>query len=221
MKRNPFPTDEKGPRPTDLLQRIHSEVVGPITPASLGGNSYFVTFLDEFSNYVTVVPIRNKSDVFGEFKKFQAEVELSTGKKIKEFQSDQGGEFTSKEFEKHFSECGILHMMSVPRAHQQNGRSERQNETLMKVVRCLLIQSGAPKTFWAEAVSTACYLRNLSPSASIAYQIPFEIWHGRELEEADLNRLKTSDVKYGAQFRNQENWGVGRKNVLCSVILKE
>ena len=74
------------------MQRIHSEVVGPITPASLGENSYFVTFLDEFSNYVTIVPIRSKSDVFGEFKKFHAEVELSTGKKIKEFQSDQGGE---------------------------------------------------------------------------------------------------------------------------------
>ncbi|GJT05950.1 retrovirus-related pol polyprotein from transposon TNT 1-94 [Tanacetum coccineum] len=43
---------------------------------------------------------------------------------------------------------------------QQNRVAERMNRTLMDKVRCLFIQSGLPKTFWAEATCTAAYLIN-------------------------------------------------------------
>ena len=63
------------------------------------------------------------------------------------------------------------------------------NYTLMKVVRCLLIQSGAAKSFWAEALITACHIRNLCPSASIENEIPLERWLGRKVPEEEYQRL--------------------------------
>nr|GEZ41033.1 integrase, catalytic region, zinc finger, CCHC-type, peptidase aspartic, catalytic [Tanacetum cinerariifolium] len=51
-----------------------------------------------------------------------------------------------------------LHMdLSVPRTPQQNGVVERQNNTLVKAARTMLIFSKALMFLWAEAVATACY----------------------------------------------------------------
>jgi hypothetical protein len=39
------------PRATTVLQFIHSDLCGEIRPASLGGNLYFISFIDDFSRY--------------------------------------------------------------------------------------------------------------------------------------------------------------------------
>ncbi|GJX55952.1 zinc finger, CCHC-type containing protein [Tanacetum coccineum] len=55
---------------------------------------------------------------------------------------------------------------------------QEKSRTLMDKVRCLLIQSGLPKTFWAEATCTAAYLINRSPSTAIEKKTPMEMWSG-------------------------------------------
>nr|GEV56472.1 ribonuclease H-like domain-containing protein [Tanacetum cinerariifolium] len=46
------------------------------------------------------------------------------------------------------------------RTLQQNRVVERKNKTLIKAARTMLADSFLPNTFWAEAVSTACYVLN-------------------------------------------------------------
>lgn len=41
----------------------------------------------------------------------------------------------------------------------------------------MMSQSDLPYKFWAEAVSTAVYLVNLSPSSAIDFSTPFELSH--------------------------------------------
>ncbi|GJR72297.1 retrotransposon protein, putative, ty1-copia subclass [Tanacetum coccineum] len=48
----------------------------------------------------------------------------------------------------------------------------------MDKVHCLLIQSGLPKTFWAEATCTAAYLINRLPSRAIEKKTPMKMWSG-------------------------------------------
>ena len=50
--------------------------------------------------------------------------------------------------------------------------------TLLNKVRCLLIQSGLPDSFWAEATVTAAYLINMSPSTALEKKTPMELWLG-------------------------------------------
>ncbi|GJU08785.1 retrovirus-related pol polyprotein from transposon TNT 1-94 [Tanacetum coccineum] len=89
----------------------------------------------------------------------QAE-ESRLGRTVKKLRTDNGLEFCNREFEQLCIESGIANILTVAGTPQQNGVAERMNRTLMDKVRCLLIQSGLPKTFWAEATCTAAYLIN-------------------------------------------------------------
>lgn len=48
------------PKAEELLERIHSDVCGPMEKASIGGNRYFVTFIDEASRKVFVEFLKNR-----------------------------------------------------------------------------------------------------------------------------------------------------------------
>ncbi|GJU58456.1 putative ribonuclease H-like domain-containing protein [Tanacetum coccineum] len=56
--------------------------------------------------------------------------------------------------------AGIKREYSNARTPQQNGVAERKNMTLIEAARTMLADSFLPNTFWAEAVSTACYVLN-------------------------------------------------------------
>ncbi|GJR82852.1 putative ribonuclease H-like domain-containing protein [Tanacetum coccineum] len=62
-------------------------------------------------------------------------------------------------------EKGIKQEYSNARIPQQNGVAKRMNRTLIEAARTMLANSLLPTTFWAEAVSTACYIFNRSTSS--------------------------------------------------------
>ena len=110
------------------------------------------------------------------FKKWKALAEKASGKKLKVLRTDGGGEYTSARFEE-FLKCeGIRHERTIPRTPEQNGVAERMNRTLVETVRSMLSDSKLPQKFWAEALSTAVYLRNRSPAKAVRGTTPFEAW---------------------------------------------
>jgi transposase InsO family protein len=90
-----------------ILDYIHSDVWGPSPTISYGGSSYFVTFIDDFSRKVWIYMLKSKADVFIVFKQFRTLVEKSIGRSIKCLRINNGGEFTSIEFENYCKEFGI------------------------------------------------------------------------------------------------------------------
>jgi len=165
-------------RALSKLQLVHTDVCGPMHNESLNGSKYFLLFIDDFSRYCWVYFLKSKSDVFVEFVKFKAAVELETGNKLKILRSDNGGEYTSRQFEAYLAKEGIKHQLIVPYTPQQNGVSERRNKTLMEMARCLLYEKKLPLNFWAEAVNTTSYLINQMASRVLADKTPYEIWYG-------------------------------------------
>ncbi|GJX72898.1 putative ribonuclease H-like domain-containing protein [Tanacetum coccineum] len=73
---------------------------------------------------------------------------------------------------------GIKREFSVART-QQNGVAERKNRTLIEAARTMLADSLLPTTFWAEAVSTACYVQNRVLVTKPHNKTPYELLHGR------------------------------------------
>ena len=67
---------EKIDRCGSTLNFIHTDICGPLTPTALGGYTYFITFIDDFSRYGYVELIHEKSDSLNVFKAFKAKVEL-------------------------------------------------------------------------------------------------------------------------------------------------
>src|SRR5438034_8802325 len=77
---------------TERLELVHSDVCGPITPTSIGGARYFVTFIDDYTRYLWLYLIKEKFQAFSCFQGFRQAMELASGCKIKRLRSDGGGE---------------------------------------------------------------------------------------------------------------------------------
>ena len=177
--RTPFPQQSRT-MTSELLELIHSDVKGPIEIQSHGGSRYFITFIDDFSKWTTVYPMKEKSESFQCFKKFHKFAETHSGQKLKILRTDNGGEYTSNEFQNYLEQNGIVHQPTVAYSPQQNGVAERMNRTLMDLVRSMLHAKNMEKPFWAEALQTATYVRNRVTSRSLPNDTtPFHRWHGK------------------------------------------
>ncbi|GJS07278.1 retrovirus-related pol polyprotein from transposon TNT 1-94 [Tanacetum coccineum] len=172
-----------------VVDYVHSDLWGPSQVESLRGKRYFLSIIDDYSRRVWVYILRFKHEAFGKFKEWKQLVENQTGRTVKKLRTDNGLEFCNREFEQLCIESGIARHLTVAGTPQQNGVAERMNRTLMDKVRCLLIQSGLPKTFWAEATCTAAYLINRSPSTAIEKKTPMEMWSGHPSDYGMLRIL--------------------------------
>ncbi|KAB2630096.1 hypothetical protein D8674_007615 [Pyrus ussuriensis x Pyrus communis] len=96
MSRIPFPV--RTDRCTSPFQKVHTDIWGPSPVRSIEGYRYYVTFVDEYTRFVWIFPMSNKSDVFTIFVKFYKFVLNQFGATIKSLQTDGGWEYTSKGF---------------------------------------------------------------------------------------------------------------------------
>ena len=174
-------------RSTEKLQLVHSDVCGPMSTDSIGGRKYFVTFTDDYSRCCSVYFIKHKYEVFEKFKEFETATTTSSGQRIRRLRTDNGGEYVSKEFENYLKSREIFHEFTVPHSPEQNGVAERMNHTLVESARSMLSHAGLPKSFWAEAIATAAYIRNRMPTAAIREdKTPYEKWYGRKPDVSNL-----------------------------------
>ena len=145
---------------------------------SLGGASYFVSFIDDSTWKVWAYPIRTKDRVFSIFSEWLAMVENQTGRKLKCLQTDNGGEFKSEEFVKFCWERDIRHEYMAPYSSEQSSIAEHMKQTIQEHVVSMLQHSRLSDGLWAEALHTAVHKINMSPSRPLGLQIPQEIWTG-------------------------------------------
>ena len=75
---------------------------------------------------------------------------------------------------------------TIPRIPQQNGVAEGMNRILNERARSMRLHAGLPKTFWADAVSTAAYLINRGLSVPMEFRLPEEIWSSKEVKFSHL-----------------------------------
>ncbi|GKD83228.1 putative ribonuclease H-like domain-containing protein [Tanacetum coccineum] len=68
---------------------------------------------------------------------------------------------------------------SIARTPQQNGVAERRNRILIEAAKTMLADSKLPTTFWAEAVSTACYVQNRVLVVKPHNKTPYELFRGK------------------------------------------
>ncbi|KAL4271407.1 hypothetical protein GQ457_13G027700 [Hibiscus cannabinus] len=149
-----FPVNQAW-RASEKLQLVHTDLCGPMRISSLNGSRYFLIFIDDFSRWCWVFFLKQKSEVFDVFQRFKANYENQSGKKIKTLRSDNGSEYTSRQFASYLKKLGIHHQLTVVYTPQQNGVSESKNMIVLNMARCLLFEKKIPKGFWAEAVNTS------------------------------------------------------------------
>ncbi|GJY31458.1 putative ribonuclease H-like domain-containing protein [Tanacetum coccineum] len=161
------------------LQLLHMDLFGPTSVRSLNHKTYFLVITDDFSRFSWVFFLRTKDETSGILKDFIRQIENQLNQKVKTIRCDNGTEFKNRDFIEFCGSKGIKREYSNARTPQQNGVAERKNKTLIKAARTMLADSFLPNTFWAEAVSTACYVLNRVLVTKPQNKTPYELIIGK------------------------------------------
>lgn len=201
QKRKQFnESDTRAKQPYDL---IHFDICGPMSIPSLGGNTFFVIFVDDYSGFIIVRPMKKRLEILDAVESVIA-IANSCGHKIKCFRSDNARKFISKDIQRIMNKNGIVHEFSTPYAPQQNGRAERQIRTIVETGETMLAARNLPKSLWAEVVRTAAIIRNRIPLDRLNNKTPWEIFTGKQ-PNIDFLRIYGSNAYAHIEdkFRNK------------------
>lgn len=191
-------------RATEILYRVHADLVGPSATPSIGGSRYFLLLKDEYTTCMFVYLIHSKDTVPQQIKNFVNEMAIRTEKRVKIIRSDNGKEFCNNELKAFYESEGIIQELSAPMTPQQNGEAERANRTIIERARTMLTASGLPYYLWSEAVATAVYLSNRITNSKVQDKTPYELFTGHPPSYGHL-------IEFGRQLHLLNNAGVRSK----------
>ncbi|GKA05161.1 putative ribonuclease H-like domain-containing protein [Tanacetum coccineum] len=163
---------------TKPLFMLYMDLFGPTFVSSLMHKKYCLVVTDDYSRFSWVFFLTTKDETSEILKNFIKEIENLVDKKVKIIRSDNGTEFKNKVIDDFCREKSIKREYSVARTPQQNGVAERKNRTLIEAARTMLADSKLPTTFWAEAVSTVCYVQNRVLIVKPYNKTPYELFRG-------------------------------------------
>ena len=163
------------------LELVHSTVCGPISQPSLNKNLYYVVFVDDYTHFMAVYPIKQKSDVYecaySYFLQSKRFFKNRGGYKPVAFRTDNSGEYMSSKLQRFLKAHGIAHQNSASCSIYPNPVSKRAIRTIKEKSRAMMLEASAPICFWAEAVACSTYLLNRLPSTAIDNQTPYQRWY--------------------------------------------
>jgi hypothetical protein len=149
--------------------------------ATKSGYCYWVTFIDDHSRWCVIVLLHKKSKTLAAFQTYKVFVEKQTGNQIICLHDEKGGKFIGNEWDLFMQAESIKREHTVQSTPQQNGRAERKNRTLAEWITAMLNEAKLPASFWGEALQTANFLLNITPSCSVAGgKTPFKPCHDRK-----------------------------------------
>jgi histone deacetylase 1/2 len=153
------------------FELVFSDVWGH-TQTSVSGHNYYVSFIDAYSRFTWLYLINRKYDVFDVFLQFQAHVGRLLKKKSLVFNLIGMVSIRTSIF---FQKLGILHCVSCPHTHQQNGVAECKHRHIVETGLTLLAHASVPFCYWSDAFTTACFLINRLPTRLLHMKTPFEL----------------------------------------------
>ena len=126
---------------------IHGDLCGPSAPKTPCSSKYFLLLVDDCTRILWVYLLKQKLEAFEAFKSFKAHTEREKELKLIYLRTDNGGEFTFKEFISFCSEHAIQRHFSTPHTPQQNEVVERKNRTILDMTRAMLKNKNLQRFF--------------------------------------------------------------------------
>ncbi|GJU33482.1 putative ribonuclease H-like domain-containing protein [Tanacetum coccineum] len=165
---------------TEPLHTLHMDLFGPTSVKSINHASYCLVITDDCTRFSWVFFLATKDETSGILQNFIRQIENQLNHRVKIIRSDNGTEFKNRDMLEFCGNKGIKQEYSNARTPQQNGVAERMNRTLIEAARTMLADSLLPTTFWAEAVSTACYIFNRVRVTKPQNKTPYELLFGHK-----------------------------------------
>ena len=97
-----------------IFQLIHSDIWGPSPVTSISGSRYFVVFIDNYSRFSWIFPMKSRSEILSIYYNFAKMVETQFSKHIKTFRSNNALEYTQYAFQALLHSYGTVHHLTCP-----------------------------------------------------------------------------------------------------------
>ncbi|GKB06106.1 putative ribonuclease H-like domain-containing protein [Tanacetum coccineum] len=169
---------------------LHMDFFGLTSVRSFNHKTYCLVVTDDYSRFSWAFFLATKDETSGILKTFITGIKNQINHKVKIIRCDNGTEFKNNDINQFCRMKGVKREFSVAKTPQQNRVAERKNWTLIKAARTMLAHSLLPTTFWAEAVSTACYVRNRVLVTKPHNKTPYELLHGRPPSKSFMRPFK-------------------------------
>jgi transposase InsO family protein len=124
--------------------------------------------------------LKSRDEVFNKFKEFKALIENLSERKIKILGSDNGGEYTSKEYVNFCKYVGIKRELTTPYNPPKNGVVEQKNRTILEAVKTMIHDQDLPMCLWAEAAMVVVYVKNRLSHSALGLKTPEEMFTGKK-----------------------------------------
>jgi hypothetical protein len=171
-------------------QLLHMDTVGPSRVRSIGGKWYVLVIVDDYSRYSCAFFLENKDQIFEHFRFLALRLNNEHPNCLKAIHSDNETEFRNASFDEFCLKHEIDQPFSAPRVPQQNRVVEQKNCTLVEMARTMLDKHRTPRCFWADVISTACYISNRIFFRSILHLTPFELRFGRKYSVSHFRHFR-------------------------------
>jgi transposase InsO family protein len=139
---------------------LHMHTVSPSWFRSMGGKWYILVIVDDYSRCSWVFFLESKDELFEHFQNLALRLNNEHPICLKSIRSDNGTEFRNASFDQFCLEHGVDQQFSTLCIPQLNGVVECKNRTLVEMARMMLGEHRTPRHFWADVISTACYISN-------------------------------------------------------------
>ena len=167
---------------------MHTNVIGDLTHIdlwrkysvySIEGIQYYVLFVDNYSQYVTIEFLKQESQVT------QAVHDYITHLSIwdhicRAIRVDCRTEFINNDLTSWCTQCRIEIHKTAPYSPSQNEIAEQMNRTLIKLACTMWSDSQLSEFLWESATAHVAYLHNRSFTRVIKDFTPYERWHGKK-----------------------------------------
>ena len=187
--KTPVPKTRRGERAQQKLAKVFSDITGPEDVGSTLGEKYILNFIDDYTSMSWIFPLKRKSDAADVLQQWIPMVEKESGQCVKIFRTDNGGEYTSEDFERYLQREGIRHETTAPYTSAENGKAERCHRTIMNCACAIRSDSNLPPSLWTESVKAAAYLKNRTPTRTLKEKTPYEMWYGMKPDLYHLREL--------------------------------
>ena len=182
---------------TRPLGTLVADLIGPVSALidghrqslpSLGGNSYILVVVDEFTRYSWVRLLRQKGDTAAQVCNLLTHLKRQhSHHPVLRFHSDGGLEFVNRHIDDHLAREGITHTTTTRDKPSHNGKAERFNQTLIALMRSMLHGCSASLSLWGDAAIQGCYVYNRTPLQVIKHKTPHELLYG---QPPDLTKIR-------------------------------
>lgn len=173
-----------GVRTTFLGELTHSDICGPMEVETTDGARFFIVFVDDYTRAIRVYLLRHKSEALDAFKLYIQQMLAPKGIQPRTLRSDNGGEYTSAEFDTFCQGINVKRELTNRYSSHQNGVAERAIRTITEMALVQLVHAGLDRSWWGPSVLHAAFTRNRCPTSAIVGRtnIPWMACTGRPID---------------------------------------